>query len=220
MLGKEHKHTDEQVRYWVHVTNKCNWNCKYCIADTHKGSNVEHQKVLKVLNDLPNDTFISLTGGEIGTLSKIEIDEIFEILDNKNIKYCIDTNGLFLNKYPEYYNKVFDYFYHCSEMLYSTDDIFMNDPDNKISYMIVVDDNNIDRCHSFLNKHSNILFHAHAALNTEQRGLSYLNRRNCLRLLQICKNRENVNQDHLKYIMNTFADENDNEYLDSRELYD
>ena len=214
MIGKRHNETDKQVNYWVHVTERCNWTCTYCIANTHTSPKTEQDKVLKMISKIPDGSFISLTGGEIGMLDKSEIDDIFNLTKSKNLTVCVDTNGMFLRKFPEYYNYVFDYFYHCSEKLLTSDEIFIDDPDNKISYMIVVDNENYDRSFEFIKKHD-ILFHVHGAMKNKISVVN-LDRMNALKLFHFCSKQSNVNREHLKYILNYYSSENDNEYLDSR----
>jgi len=214
MIGKEHKDTHRQVDFWVHVTEKCDWSCSYCIANTHNSLKTDQSKVLKMIRELPDNCFISLTGGEIGTLDKKSVDDIFALIANKNITACVDTNGLFLRKYPEYYSIVYDYFYHCSEKLLLTDKIFTDDPDNKISYMIVVDDDNFKNAFDFI-KSKDILFHVHAAMKNRT-SESMLNKLNCLKLFHFCSKQLNTNKEHLKYALNSFVNTNKTKYMDSR----
>jgi len=218
LIGKRHSHNDKQVDYWIHVTNKCNWFCDYCIVDTHNTKDTQIENVLKTIQeDVKDNSFVSLTGGEIGTLSKSEIESIFILLESKQCKICIDTNGLFLRKYSEYYNRVFDYFYHCSEKLTLEEDIFkdISDPENKLTFMIVVSDSNFENSIPFLTKWNNVLFHVHGAM-TNGNGGNTLSNKFALKLFHACHKLENVNKEHLTYIINLYAGKNEHVFIDSR----
>lgn len=214
MKGKAHKHSDRQADYWIHITNKCNWFCDYCLADTHNTNEVDFSKLTKVINNIKNKSLVSLTGGEVGILPPEKINTIFNILNNKQCDICIDTNGTFIENYPEYYNKVVDYFYHCSEKLDNTIKEF-NDPDNKITYMIVVSDSNFENAFEFIENNSDYLLHVHGAMSNGNKG-DTLSRKNAFKLFKFCARRNNINQEHLKYILDLYSAENKNNYLDSR----
>jgi hypothetical protein len=63
--------------------------------------------------DLNNYEAIYIQGGEIGLLFKEELDLVFNYFKNKNQsnKITIYTNGLFLDKYKNYYSD-YRYIYH------------------------------------------------------------------------------------------------------------
>jgi organic radical activating enzyme len=104
------------------VTTNCNYRCPYCVLEKNTGINLNTDEDnfnidnLKLLNNYNFNKIkkINILGGEPGLLSKEELDLIFNYFKDKNIlndKIRILTNGLFLEKYLEYY-KDFNYAYH------------------------------------------------------------------------------------------------------------
>ncbi len=217
MLGKRHNKLDRQADYWLHCTSLCNWNCDYCLVDTHNAEKVSFEKLINTIDlKILDNSFVSLTGGEIGTMNKYNVDILFKKLNEKKCDICIDTNGLFIRKFPEYYTKIVDYFYHCSETL-GDEDILENisDLDNKITFMIVVSDSNFKNAKKFLTKWDNVLFHVHGAMSNNNRG-NTLSKINALKLFHMCSKMKNVNQEHLSYILHSYDSKNYHNFIDSR----
>jgi organic radical activating enzyme len=101
------------------INTVCNYYCPYCslVKETNINSHKKYEdnfniNNLKLLNNYNLSSFnqINILGGEPGLLSKEELDLIFNYFKDKN-KIYIFTNGLFLEKYLEYY-KDFNYAYH------------------------------------------------------------------------------------------------------------
>ena len=51
--------------YTIYFTCKCNWNCNYCIMDTHNIKN-EPKNILENINNIEDNLFVSISGGEPG----------------------------------------------------------------------------------------------------------------------------------------------------------
>ncbi len=144
--------------YCFSITFECNWNCEYCIVDTHNKNKpiIDYDYINNIINKIPQGSNCSFGGGEPGMANSELIEYLFNKLEKKNCKISITTNGLFMKLYPEYYNRIVSYFYHCSENIVIDDINFYKDIDNKIEYMIVVSDNNIKRLESFLEFYKDI----------------------------------------------------------------
>jgi molybdenum cofactor biosynthesis enzyme MoaA len=95
------------------LTNKCNLDCDYCFSRGEKYKDFDKNKIsLLDKYNLIEYNDINVLGGEIGLLSKEELDIVFNYLKNRNIfNINIFTNGLFLERYYNYY-KDFNYIYH------------------------------------------------------------------------------------------------------------
>jgi len=142
----------------LYVTNKCNWNCDYCITDTHSVDNKVFDELLKKVRDLPDIiNSIVLSGGEPGMLSEEQIKILFDILLDANYEINLQTNGLFLEKYPEYLRYINHIQYHCVESL--KDDIIFYDTDiDNIDYLIVVKKSEYHLLDEFMEKYPDITF--------------------------------------------------------------
>jgi len=101
--------------YEINLTWECNWNCKYCIVDTHKRPRKKFEDLIQELENLPNGTSVTLGGGEPGMLSRDEITKVINLLNSKNIIMDLLTNGLFLKKYPHLLHNFKEVLYHCVE---------------------------------------------------------------------------------------------------------
>jgi len=147
------------MRYSINVTTDCNWDCKYCITNTHEAPNkIDIETILKNMEELPPDSSITLSGGEPGMLSRDDIFKIFE--KNKELNFGkIDllTNGLFIKKYPDLLKYFETIDYHCVQSL--KDEIeFLNIDHPEIHYMIVVTEDEYHLLDNFLEKYKDIQF--------------------------------------------------------------
>lgn len=106
------------MHYHIILTEKCNSRCKYCYEKSLKefdngleekwnfdlsvpvNSEVDIEKLKNFLK--PEDTLI-FYGGE----PLLQIEKIKEIIDNVNVRFCMQTNGKFLDKlHFKYLNKI------------------------------------------------------------------------------------------------------------------
>ena len=147
------------MEYDLFVTYSCNWNCDYCIVDTHNNyKNIED--VYREIENIKVSSRVCILGGEPGMLSEEQVSKIIGDLQDKNCTLELMTNGLFLERYPQYIES-FDYIlYHCSEDLEDDIKIYYND---NIEYQITVTDNNFKNIDSFFKQYPDIKFRVFGA---------------------------------------------------------
>jgi organic radical activating enzyme len=187
-----------EKEYILTVTYKCNWFCEYCSEDTHNKSEVFLETVLEKI-DLLHNKIVTLTGGEPGILDKDSLEKIINKLLKNNCKIRVNTNGLFIEKYPEFNKYIDKYIYHCSENLEV--DFKRYDKDN-IDYVIVATDNNYDKMEKFLDHNKDIEFIILGAKRSKVK-LSY---KNAFKLYKIIKDKDNVNKESLSQIISLKQD--------------
>ena len=183
--------------------SECNWNCDYCCVDTHSLPDISNKLILrklKLIKEKYQGYNITLSGGEVGTMSKEDILLITDYLDELKCSISLNTNGLFLKKYPELAHK-FDYvLYHCSEDLITKPDynaVFRFNAN--VEYMIVVSDNNINNLDKFLTDNACTTFHLVAATQP-QGGLEVtLSNKNRYKIMK--KQYRNISQESLKRLI-------------------
>jgi len=84
------------------ITEKCNWNCYYCVFPTltdKKHFNIDNAlKHLEYMNPIIDKMgkHISIVGGEIGFIKE---SILYNFIKSFNKKVSISTNGLFLRNY-------------------------------------------------------------------------------------------------------------------------
>jgi MoaA/NifB/PqqE/SkfB family radical SAM enzyme len=154
------------IHYNVDLTFKCNWDCWYCCADTHnQDEQIDDASVMNQLAKVPNNTIVSFAGGEPGMVSKDLIIKYCEILKEKNCVITVDTNGLFLEKYPDLVVKyISDVLYHTVQdvrsrkeiKLYHFDHIPVND--NFIYQLVVTNKDSFEDIEWYLNKYPQFQF--------------------------------------------------------------
>ncbi len=149
------------------VTYDCNWHCDYCCVDTHNKPEITLEDLQAKLEKVTPGYNVTLSGGEVGMLSYNKLAMIIDKLQQKNCPISLNTNGLFLDKYPELI-KHFEYIlYHCSEDLIKSPKEYSIPFGAKLEYMLVVTDNNIHRLEMFLHQHKATTFHVVAATQPE-----------------------------------------------------
>jgi organic radical activating enzyme len=156
------------MNFSLNITYDCNWNCDYCIIDTHNKSKRKLKQVLEDIDLLPNKSNISLGGGEPGMLEYNEIYEIIKKLKDKECNIDLLTNGLFIKEFinTEIMKNIDTIHYHCVENL--KDNIeFTEILDKDVDYIIIITDDNYKYLESFLNKYSNITFSITPSMNVK-----------------------------------------------------
>lgn len=145
--------------YAVTITYKCNWNCPYCAIKNKYDykENLSHQEVMEKLYKIPNDSNVTIFGGEPGLVEKWEIETYIEFLKNRNCNLFLETNGTFISNYPYLILFFKEVLYHCSENLESNEIIDCEKFGN-IRYLLIIHDENINRLEDFLNHNKNIKF--------------------------------------------------------------
>ena len=89
------------------VTNKCNFNCKYCFGNYHlrKNKDYTNEELKKLIDELYRlgTKYLNVHGGE--ALLRKDIGEIINYIKSKGIYCCLITNGSLLkNKINEIIN--------------------------------------------------------------------------------------------------------------------
>jgi len=183
--------------YCVPITFECNWNCQYCIVDTHNKRSINDDEVLNSLNSIKEYSKVTITGGEPGLVDDVQMRKIFDILIDKKSIINVTTNGLFLKRYNIYYHLIDSYIYHCSENLIDVD--IVDDPNHKVQYTVVIDDNNIKNLKTFINfvTSKNIYVRLDAALNIGSK--SFLSKKNIFKILKEYK--QYIKPQHIKHLI-------------------
>jgi organic radical activating enzyme len=144
------------------VTWVCNWHCEYCCVDTHNRPKLTMEDVKKKLDKVIPGYNVTLSGGEVGSMKRNDIEFILEELEKKGCRPSINTNGLFIKRYRDLLPRFDTVLYHCSEDIDVDDDVII-DPELSLEYLLIVTDNNFERLGPFLDKHNDIQFHLVAA---------------------------------------------------------
>lgn len=139
------------------VTWVCNWHCPYCAVDTHSRGKLSLADVLAKIATIPSGASVTLSGGEVGTMSRPHLHQIIQALTDKQCKMSLNTNGLFIKRYPDLVPLFDEILYHCSENLDPQEIIRYDHPN--VEYMIIVTDQNVDNLPLFLQLNPAIDFH-------------------------------------------------------------
>lgn len=148
------------------VTWVCNWHCNYCCVDTHNRPKLTMDEVKAKIDKVIPGYNVTLSGGEVGSMKRDDIEYIIRELEAKDCKLSINTNGLFIKRYKDLLPHFETILYHCSEDLDIEDEIII-DPELNLQYLLIVTDKNFERLESFLAKYPQIQFHLVAATNPE-----------------------------------------------------
>jgi len=127
------------------ITYKCDWDCSYCLIDTHNQPNRPYKEVKEDAIKIPSNTEVTLSGGETGLMPRRQLVELIDILKSKNCDLDLLTNGLFIKKHLDLLSNFKEVFYHCVE--YLTDEHSIKYPDldqNKFVYILVVIDEDLE----------------------------------------------------------------------------
>jgi organic radical activating enzyme len=148
------------------VTWVCNWHCEYCCVDTHNRPKMSMDDVKDKLQRIIPGYNVTLSGGEVGSMKRADIEFILDEIEKRGCSVSINTNGLFIKRYRDLLPKFDTVLYHCSENLELDDDIII-DPELNLEYMLVVTDSNIHRLEAFLEKYPDITFDLVAGSNPD-----------------------------------------------------
>lgn len=144
--------------YAVTVTYKCNWSCEYCaIRNKHDYKpNLTHEDVLEKLKLIPENSNVTIFGGEPGLVEREKMEIYIQFLNSGNRQLFLETNGTFIERYPDLIKNFKEVLYHCSQDL--DDEIIDCSKFNNIRYLIIVHDKNIHRLDNYLNRYQKIKF--------------------------------------------------------------
>jgi len=164
---------DDEGTYTLYVTYKCNWRCDYCSEDTWNRPRVNNLQ--EKLDAIVEGSDVSITGGEPGILPKDIMEDVIRQLKEKKCIINVNTNGTFFKRFKYLDEQVDSYLYHCSEQLEDEEIIIPDIDQNKIQYMLVITDDNMDRLEYYVSKYPNINFLVFGADNVIGKGLSRKN---------------------------------------------
>lgn len=145
------------VDYAINLTNKCNWDCSYCISDTHNAKERPIDIVLAEMSQIKKGSTFSLCGGEPGMLSEEDMDKVFDKARERDLlPLDVLTNGLFLKKHSKHLKDVESIHYHCAESL--KDDIFEYDIPSHISmdYTVIISGSEYKLLDAFMERHMHL----------------------------------------------------------------
>lgn len=148
------------------VTWVCNWHCEYCCVDTHNRPKLSMDEVKDKISRVPTGYNVTLSGGEVGSMKRADIEYIIGALKAKDCTLHLNTNGLFIKRYPDLCKEFETLLYHCTEDVNPQDEIIV-DPQLNIDYLVIVTDNNFERLGPFLEANPGIKFNLVAASNPQ-----------------------------------------------------
>jgi hypothetical protein len=169
-----------KVKYCLLITFKCDWDCSYCIVDTHNQDEPKPQDIFDSIDSLKNGSLVSLAGGEPGMAKKEFLVEIIQRLLEKNCNIHMDTNGLFFRRYPELVKYIEYFFYHVQDDL-TNYDVYMPIINVPMDYVIIADDTNFHLVRDFL-LNVDLPIHVHRARKNENQNLTSLSIKNAFKL--------------------------------------
>lgn len=73
--------------------------------------------MLRKLERIPPNTIVTLFGGEPGLVDRSHVIQYIDILEKKNCTLYLETNGIFMKKYPDLLSRFKEILYHCSQEL-------------------------------------------------------------------------------------------------------
>lgn len=173
------------------LTYKCNWFCEYCIVDTHNQPEITTEMLYKKVDAIHDNSIVNLFGGEPGMLTKTVITRIMDTFEEKNCELMLSTNGLFIEKFPEYLDRFENILYHCTEDLDEYD--FKRYPElNNLEYQVTVTDNNYHKLEGLLDANPDIKFSVFGATSNPMKvNGNTLSKRRTLEIMMKHKDRLN-----------------------------
>lgn len=142
-------------QYAITLTYKCNWSCSYCaVRNTVDWKpSVTLEDIKQKIDVIEDYSVVTLFGGEPGILDEDVLRYIItKLTQDKHCKLKLETNGLFIKRFPQLIHNFETITYHCSEDLDETDTILECNHPNVV-YMIIIHDNNINKLGRFLETH-------------------------------------------------------------------
>lgn len=145
-----------EINVELPVTYKCDWHCSYCCAFTHDQPDVNFDELIEKAIELPAGTYVSLTGGEPGLLSKTKMNKLIKILKDKDCVIDVLTNGLFIKKHRDLMKYMGKVVYHCLEYLNDGEIQF---PNEDVDYVLIVEPHDLEEnVLKVMDKYPNIRF--------------------------------------------------------------
>lgn len=188
--------------YCIMVTFDCNWDCSFCITDTHSQPTVTFEMLKEKIDEVLPNSEVSLSGGEPALLSKESLSYCIAELKKKNCEITVNTNGLFFIRHPEFINDIDYFYYHCTEDLDITKGINLkNVPFGKTEFMMVLTDDNFNNLEWFLDEYPEIEFKVTSADQTFVKGTmgTKLSKMNGIRVWHKFKDR--ISADSMMFLL-------------------
>ena len=92
-------------RIYVELSNICNLNCSFCSKDKRKKRSLTINEFEYILKQVKNYTKLIYLHVKGEPLLYKNLEDVFKLCKENNIKIKITTNGIFLNKYVDLINK-------------------------------------------------------------------------------------------------------------------
>jgi organic radical activating enzyme len=150
--------------YELVVTRLCNWSCIYCSEDCNNyPEDIDTSIIDNIIDsEIPDNSLVRLSGGEVGVLNSKRVVNIINKLEDKNCQLELNTNGLFMKKYPHYISKFNRIIWHVSEDLkpLKIDTSLLHD---NIEPMIVVSDKIFKRLDDFMKVNEDVMLNVVAS---------------------------------------------------------
>jgi len=144
--------------YSVIVTMRCNWRCPYCAVRNSVDTKADcrPESIEDRLKHIPDESNVTIFGGEPGLLETNILNGYFSILEKKNCRIYVETNGAFF-RYPTLCSRAHQILFHCSEDLLEDKPVKRYD-EYDVRYLVVVTDDNLCRLGRFLEMNPNLKF--------------------------------------------------------------
>lgn len=149
---------ETENEYVVPITYDCNWDCPYCAIknDFDRKFKTRFTPVERRLSLVPEMSTVTIAGGEPGLVPRESLKEYLKILETKKCSVYLETNGTFLDRYPDFISRFKEILYHCSVNMDVPARVWRG-YDN-IRYLLIVNDDNIGNLRKFLEFNPDIKF--------------------------------------------------------------
>ena len=169
--------------YTLYLTYRCNWKCSYCITDTH--NQPEPQDIIEKIKTIENGSWVSISGGEPGLAKAETVRLAFELLTKKECIIHLNTNGKFLNTYPQYLKDINSITYHV--FADEVQPFFRRYPEleDKLDYALTVTDQMMDHLDTFFKINQDLkfcVFSADMRVNEDGTINNFLDKKNILKI--------------------------------------
>ncbi|MFG1493391.1 radical SAM protein [Halobacteriovorax sp. ZH4_bin.1] len=195
--------TAKRDEFTIITTYNCNWDCSYCIIDTHKRnktSPISKEMLLGKIYSVTEGAQVSLSGGEPGLIDPVTMEKVFQHLVKLNCTIDVFTNGLFIKRYGDKYLKYVDeVLYHCVENL-DQEIEYPNMDEEQFTYVIIVTNDNHHMVDDFLDKYSHLSF----KLSCNSKHGQTLNRGDAFKLFM--RNKHRISEDSFETLFRYHCD--------------
>ena len=145
--------------YVLALTYKCNWNCSYCAVRNGKDPRPDAENdIFQRAETIPDNSNVTLTGGEPGLLSRELLENVISFFESKNCSLWMETNGIFLKNFPDLVKRFTEILYHCTENVGENDVVLRCYGADNIRYLIIATDENCSRIGDFIRRNPGLKF--------------------------------------------------------------